>query len=137
VVLDACHSGNGQAFRAKKTIWTDTEIPSAERDWLATDLKATNKKTICFVHQRLDPAKNYTIKSAPAVRKILEDSGKVLAVFQGHAHVNNLAVINGIRYWTLSAMVDGPVAYSILEIKADNSIHLTGFRGHKSYDAAQ
>jgi len=137
VVLDACYTADGTAYGGKKIKWTDTEIPPAQRDWLAADLKATEKKTICFVHQRLDAANKYTIKSAPAVRKILEDSGKVLAVVQGHAHTNDLAVINGIRYFTLHAMVETDGAYSILEIKPDASLRLTGFRGHTIYDAAQ
>lgn len=137
VVLDACYSANGTAYGSKKVKWTDTEIPPFERDWLAADLKATDKKTVCFIHQKLDATDRHCVKSAPDVRKILEESGKVLAVFQGHAHTNDLVVINAIRYWTLSAMVQTPGAYSLLEIKPDNSLRLTGFRGHKSYNATQ
>lgn len=137
VVLDACYTADGTPYGAKKLRWTDTEIPPAERDWLTADLKATDKKTVCFIHQKMDTANKHTVNSAPAVRKILEDSGKVLAVFQGHAHTNDLAVINGIRYFTLHAMVETPGAYSLLEIKPDNSLRLIGFRGHKSYDATQ
>lgn len=136
VVLDACYRADGTPYGAKNFTWTDTDIPPAQRDWLAADLKATNKKTLCFIHQRLDVENKYAVKSAPVIRKILEGSGNVLAVFQGHAHTNDLVVINGIRYWTLAAMVDTPGAYSILEIKPDHSLRLAGFLGHKSYDTA-
>ncbi len=137
VVLDACTRADGQPYGGNKTKWTDTEIPPAQRDWLAADLQKTDKKTICFSHQRIDVANKFAVKSGETVRKILEDSGKVLAVFHGHAHDNRFSQINGVRYWTLSAMVDTPGAYSILEISDDNSIRLTGFLGHKSFTPAE
>jgi len=137
VVLDACYRADGTAYGGRKINWMDTEIPPSEREWLAADLKATCNKTICFVHQRIDAADKHSVKSAAAVRKILEDSGKVLAVFQGHAHTNHFTVINGIRYFTLAAMVDTAGAYSIVEVKSDGSLVLTGFRGQKSYGATE
>jgi alkaline phosphatase len=134
IVLDACYSPDGTTYGARKVNWVDTEIPPAEREWLAADLKATDKKTVCFVHQKMDIVNKHTIKSAPDIRKILEDSGKVLAVMQGHAHTNALVTINGIHYWTLHAMVETPGGYSLLEISTNNTLRLTGFRGHTTYE---
>ena len=51
-----------------------------------------------FAHQRLDVTNDYCIKNATDVRKVLEASGKVLAVFQGHNHKNDYNEIGGIHY---------------------------------------
>ncbi|MFN9977156.1 MAG: alkaline phosphatase, partial [Phycisphaerae bacterium] len=65
-------------------------------------------------------------------------SGKVLAVFQGHSHQNDLEEIGGIHYCTLVAMVEGSGVenngYSLMEIEPTGTIRLTGFRTQKSYD---
>ena len=63
------------------------------------------------------------MKNAPAIRAVLEASGKVLAVFQGHSHKNDLNEINGIHYCTLVAMVEGSGeknnGYALLDVLAD------------------
>lgn len=132
VVLDACFRADGVAYGRKNFHWTDTEIPSDERDWLAVDLGKTNKPTVIFAHQRLDLENNYAVKSSPEVRRILEKSGQVLAVFQGHSHKNEYREIRGIHYCTLRAMVEGSGkennGYGLLKMFPDGSMHLTGFR---------
>jgi len=69
------------------------------------------------------------------VRKVLEDSGKVVAVFQGHHHAGSYNLINGIHYYTLAAMCEGPYpennAYAIVEVLGDRMI-VTGNRAAKS-----
>jgi predicted phosphodiesterase len=137
VVLDACFRSDGEAYGRKNFQWTDTNIPIAELEWLAADLKANDKPVIVFAHQRLDVSNNYGVKNNAEVRTILESSGKVLAVFQGHNHQNDLKQIGGIHYCTLLAMVEGSGAenngYSLLEIEANNTIRLTGFRKQTSH----
>ena len=56
VILDACYRKDGLDYGRRNFDYRDTDIPAPERDWLAADLKATKKKTIVFVHQRLDLA---------------------------------------------------------------------------------
>ncbi|MBC8138370.1 MAG: metallophosphoesterase [Fibrella sp.] len=142
VVLDACFRADGTAYAPGEFKWTDTEIPAVERDWLEKDLQSATGKVLVFVHQRLDAPKNsdYLIHSAPAVRTILEKSGKVLAVFQGHSHQNELQVINTIPYLTMAAMIEGSgpenSGYSVLGVHPDNSLTLTGFRKHAAHPFA-
>ncbi|MHC4751588.1 MAG: hypothetical protein ACYTFW_17160 [Planctomycetota bacterium] len=66
------------------------------------------------------------------VRKILQASGKVLAVFQGHHHSGSYSHISGIHYYTLKALVEGSGpennSYAIAEVHPDNSITITGYR---------
>lgn len=137
VVLDSCFRGDGQPYGRKNSHWTDANVPAAELSWLEADLKGTDKQVVVFAHQRLDVSNNHSVKNNGDVRRILESSGRVLAVFQGHSHQNDLQELNGIHYVTLVAMVEGSGAenngYSLLEIEANGTLHLTGFRRQKSY----
>ncbi|NNE00028.1 MAG: alkaline phosphatase [Pirellulaceae bacterium] len=137
VVLDACFRGDGQPYGRKNFKWTDTNIPPAELEWLTADLAETDKQTIVFAHQRLDVSNHHGVKNNQAVRQILESSGKVLAVFQGHSHQNDLKQIAGIHYCTLVAMIEGSGAessgYSLLTITDDGTLSLRGFRKQDSH----
>lgn len=141
VVLDSCFRSDGVPYGRKNFKWTDPNIPAAELDWLKADLKATTKKTIVFAHQRLDVKNSHGVKNAASVRKVLEASGKVMAVFQGHSHKNDYKDISGIHYCTLVAMVEGqgPAnnGYSVLTMAGDGAIRLTGFRKQKGYEWAR
>lgn len=132
IALDACYRADGQPYGRENFDWTDANIPPAELEWLAADLKATDKPCLAFIHQRLDVANHYGVKNAPAVRKLLEQSGRVLAVFQGHYHRNDHREIGDIHYCTLHAVVDGSGpennAYATLDLFPDGSIRLDGFR---------
>jgi alkaline phosphatase len=140
VVLDGCFRKDGVAYGARNFAWNDSEIPEAQRDWLAESLEATSLPAVVFVHQRLDVTGDYAVRSAPAVREILERAGKVLAVFQGHYHENDYREIRGIHYVTLAALVEGAGAehnaYGILDIHADGSMRLRGFRRQASRETA-
>jgi alkaline phosphatase len=137
VVLDSCFRSDGQPYGRKNFVWTDANIPAAEIEWLEADLKASDTPVIVFAHQRLDVSNNHGVKNNADVRKVLEASGKVLAVFQGHSHKNDYNDIGGIPYCTLVAMVEGSGAgnngYSLMEIESNGTIHLTGFRKQKPY----
>ncbi len=138
VVLDACYRSDGKPYGRKNSKWNDANIPAAELDWLKADLKSAKGKVIVFVHQRLDVTNDYRIQNAPAVRKLLEESGKVLAVFQGHSHKNDHKEIAGIHYCTLTAMIEGSGAanngYSTVDVKADGTIVVAGFRNQQGYE---
>ena len=66
------------------------------------------------------------------MRQIIEQSGRVLAVFQGHRHDGGYSLIEGIHYYTLKAVVEGPGlennSYAIVEVRQDMSITITGYR---------
>ena len=137
IVLDACFRSDGQPYQRRNFDWTDPNIPPHEVEWLQADLARTGHKTIVFAHQRLDPAGNHSVKNAAHVRRALEASGKVLAVFQGHSHENHHALINGIHYCTLVGMVEGAGeqnnGYAMVDLLAGDVIRLTGFRRQNNY----
>jgi len=138
VVLDSCFRSDGEPYGRKNFVWTDPNIPVAELKWLQADLKATSKKTVVFAHQRLDVRNSHGVKNAAAVRRVLEASQKVLAVFQGHSHENAHKEIAGVHYCTLVAMVEGAGpennGYSLMSLAEDGTIRITGFRKQSPYN---
>lgn len=137
VVLDSCFRSDGEPYGRRNFKWTDPNVPAKELAWLEADLKASKRKAIVFAHQRLDVNNNHAVKNAAAVRKVLEASGNVLAVFQGHSHKNDYKHINGIHYCVHRAMVEGAGeennGFSTLDVFADGTLKLTGFRDQKNY----
>jgi predicted phosphodiesterase len=138
VVLDACFRSDGEPYRRRNFEWTDPNIPPAQVEWLAADLAKAKGPAVVFVHQRLDVGAPYGVKNAPAVRKVLEDSSKVRAVFQGHSHKNEVKEIGGIHYCVLTAMVEGSGAensgYATLDVFADGTMQVAGFRRQQDYE---
>lgn len=134
VVLDATFRQDGVPYDKGNFEWTDTYIPPAQLDWLREDLNNTQLPVIVFVHQLLDPEQTieHRIKNDAEVRQILEDSGQVLAVFQGHQHKGGYHLVNGIHYYTLIAMVDGSGpennSYAILDVYTNGDLIVNGFR---------
>jgi len=137
VVLDACFRSDGIAYQRRNFEWTDANLPSPEMEWLEADLAAATGPVIVFAHQRLDVENKHGVKNAAEVREILETTGRVLAVFQGHSHQNDHLEIGGIHYVTLRAMVEGGEpgnnGYSMLEIFPGGVIKLTGGALQESY----
>jgi predicted phosphodiesterase len=133
VVLDACFNSKMEPYARGNFSWSDANLPQEEREWLAKDLSKTKNKTVIFVHQRLDKDTSaHRVQNCSQVRKILEDAGNVLAVFQGHSHTDELEVVNDIRYATLAAMVEGQGAennsYGMVEVYPTGAVRLDGYR---------
>ncbi|NLT69485.1 MAG: alkaline phosphatase, partial [Verrucomicrobiaceae bacterium] len=137
IVLDACFRSDGVAYERKNFVWTDSNLPPAEVEWLRGDLTAATGPVVVFVHQRLDVEDNHGVKNAAAIRDLLEGSGKVLGVFQGHSHKNDRRELGGIHYTTLRAMVEGAGVenngYALLEIFPGGVMKLTGERLQESH----
>lgn len=138
IVLDSCFRTDGIAYGRNNFEWTDPNIPATELEWLEADLAATTKPTIVFAHQRLDVENHYGVRNAKQVRSLLETSGLVRAVFQGHSHRNDHNLINGIHYCTLVAMVEGSGiesnGYSLVDLLPNEMIRVTGYRKQAHYD---
>lgn len=132
LILDACFREDGTPYARKNFDWKDSNLPKEELSWLESELSKASGPVIVLAHQRLDMDKAHAVRNAAEVRALLEKSGKVLAVFQGHSHKNDHQQIAGIHYTTLVAMVEGSGAenngYTMLDIMADGSLRLNGFR---------
>ncbi len=132
VILDANYKSDGTDYNHGNFDWTDANIPPKEINWLRQNLAAARGPTIVFIHQLLDGSGSVYVNNAADIRPILEKSVKVAAVFQGHHHEGSYNHIEGIHYYTLKAMVEGPGkennSYAIVEILPDTSITITGYR---------
>lgn len=138
IVLDANFLEDGTAYDHGNYEWNETYVSEAEQAWLKKDLAGTKLPSIVFTHQQLGGLGMTDIQNAEAVRKILQDSGKVLAGFDGHNHGGGHNVIEGIHHYTLKAVVDGSgsenSSYAIVEILPDRNIVVTGYRKAVSQD---
>jgi len=132
IVLDANYNSKNQSYNKGNFAWTDANIPPAQLHWLRNDLAFNNKPTIVFCHQLLDGEGGLYVNNAAQVRKTLEDSNKVLAVFNGHHHGGQYSCINGIHYYTLKAVIEnsGPEnsAYATVEVYPDLSVNVIGYK---------
>jgi len=93
-------------------------ISDEQREWLEADLEKTEKPTMVFIHHSLadqDLTGNFWFEGKPDrclvenrkdIRKILEESGKVVAVVNGHLHWNKMDVHNGIPYFNVQSLVE-------------------------------
>lgn len=138
IVLDANYTREGISYNRGNFDWKDCHVPEEQLKWLEEDLRKHPRPAVVFIHQQLDgPAfgddhAKYCPDNADRVRAILERSGKVLVVFQGHYHEGGYNVINGIPYYTLKAVIEGDGAsnnsYAIVEIAKDLNIQIKGYR---------
>ncbi|HBJ83544.1 MAG TPA: alkaline phosphatase [Verrucomicrobiales bacterium] len=138
LILDSCFREDGTPYERKNFNWQDANLPRSELAWLESELGKAGGPVIVLAHQRLDLDKAHAVKNAAEVRSLLEKSGKVLAVFQGHSHKNDYQQIAGIHYTTLVAMVEGTgmesSGYTMLDVMGDSSLRLKGFRRQVNRD---
>ncbi len=119
VLLDANYRANGERFDVAGVEWTDSNLPADQLDFLKDVLQNTTKKCVVLIHENLDPTVevHHIVKNSEDARRIIKESGKVVAVLQGHYHNGNETVIDGIPYITLSAMCEGiQNSYRILDM---------------------
>lgn len=110
ILLDANYRRDGQPYTKGYNDWTDTFIPESQLDWLKNILKNGSGPAYVFIHQNTDdagrPGDPHLVANAAQVRGIIEESGRVKAVYQGHYHYGYFQEINGIPYITLRAMCE-------------------------------
>jgi 3',5'-cyclic-AMP phosphodiesterase len=94
------------------------ELPAAQIEWLKRDLAATKLPAIVLMHHPASEMRlegNRWFEKFPhvcrvverrALREVIQNSGKVLAVFNGHVHWNHFDVIAGIPYITLQSLIE-------------------------------
>lgn len=116
IFLDACHFFSGRPYTPGDTDWTDTFLP--DTDGLRARLAAVPGEAIVLMHQNIDPdiRADHSLKNAAEVRKILEESGKVHLVLQGHYHPGTENTHNGILYRTFPAMCERDDAVFVLKV---------------------
>ncbi len=96
----------------------EVRLPAAQLEWLRADLAGTRLPVVVFMHhsaseQELDDSRWWPgrahlalVKERADLRSILERSGRVRAVFNGHLHWNHLDVLGGIPYVTVQSLIE-------------------------------
>ena len=96
----------------------EVRIPQAQLEWLKDDLARTKLPVVVLMHhsaseQDLSDSSWFEglahlalVKERAELRRILEESGRVRAVFNGHVHRNHLDVIAGIPYVTIQSLIE-------------------------------
>ena len=140
LVLDPNYNADGSDYDKGNFDWTSSVVPPDQVEWLKAELSDTRLPVIVFIHQLIDSfsgiPEDYCVNNAVEIVRILETSGKVVAVFQGHYHNGYYSFRNGIHYYTMKAMVEGSLpennSYAIVEIDDHLNIMVSGFQNCES-----
>ena len=136
IVLDANFNADFTPYARGNFDWRKAYIPASQIEWLDAELtRHADEPTLVFLHQMLDSfsdiSKDLCVGNAEAVVEVLERHRQVLAVFQGHHHPGHYSHRRGIHYLTLQGMIEQAAptsAYAIVEVEADGTIRVEGFR---------
>lgn len=126
IVLDGCFTSEGESYEDTGWDWTDSLIPDHELQWLRETLDAAAGGAVVFCHQNLDAREGdpHVIRNAAEVRRILEESGKVMAVLQGHCHSGCRNEQKGILYHTFRALCEGNEIPCAMVMVGDHGIQI-------------
>jgi len=135
IVLDANYNEDSTPYDTGNFDWTKAYIPKNQQEWLQKELSSDNKFILIFIHQLLDNfsgvGEKLYVGNADEVMPLLEKSGNVLAVFQGHHHSGNYSFRNDIHYWTMKGMIEGDLpdnnSFAIMEVNQHGDISIDGF----------
>jgi len=145
VVLDVQYAADGTDL-ANTFTGVAGFVPETELAWLRADLAATDRPTIICVHQPLDESAadmeawgRATVFNQDAVRDLFVEDGDVIAVLQGHDHINDYQLLDGIHYITFEAMVDQntPATWAQIALNpVSRSLVIEGIGVQASYELA-
>jgi 3',5'-cyclic AMP phosphodiesterase CpdA len=111
----------GVHFSVLRTIEvTDVAIhlPEAQIEWLSADLAHSALPSVVLMHHpasemRLDGNRWFEkrphvcrVAERRALQRVVDESPRVVAVFNGHVHWNHFDVIGGVPYITLQSLVE-------------------------------
>ncbi len=122
IALDANYRSDMRRFDAAGELWTDSNLPPEQLEYLNKALAESTLPCVVLVHENLDTTithqpEHIVLNAAEANQIIARHSEKVRIVIQGHYHPGSDAVVDGVRYLTLPAMCEGTGnAYTILEL---------------------
>ncbi len=137
VVLDSCFRCDEIPYGRCEYDWRNASVPGAQLDWLGNDLSRNKLPVIVFSHHRLDIEGDYAATNGAAVRSVLEQTGRVKVVLQGHHHRNDCGVINGVHYLTLTSLVEGrdadDTAYAMMSCGGNGRMRIDGIGRQASY----
>ena len=115
--VDLNYTAEGVRYKPHGFHWDDVGLPDPEE--LRQRLADIEGEAYLFMHQNIDlavPAADHRAANADEVCRIIEESGKVKAVYQGHFHWGHRSQRNGVDYVTLPAMAVYDDTHKIIEV---------------------
>lgn len=114
--LDACYFKNGNHYLPGDTDWKDTFYPHIEV--LKTQIDEATGIVYLFMHKNVDPnvREDHRLYNFHEINRILQESKKVKAVYQGHYHLGRESKHGNMEYFTFPAMCENEDAYYVLNI---------------------
>jgi predicted phosphodiesterase len=134
IVMDGNYTADGKDYNKDNFRNVLSYIPEDQVKWLKEDLELNKLPAIVFVHQLLGDSKGMkkSAQNAPEVRNILEQSGNVLCVFEGHVNSERHSVIKHIHYYSLISTVEGKGpknnTYVVVDVHKSGYIRIHGYR---------
>lgn len=119
ICLDANFEKDMSHYSPDGFDWIDTNLPQEQLDFLEKSIAESTKECIVAVHEPIDSQTEevFRVNNAEDVRKIIEKSGKVKLVIQGHMHEYYDVYENGVRYITVTGICkDVQNRYMLLEM---------------------
>lgn len=115
VFLDACYFRSGKRYGPGDSDWTDTFLPDARA---LEELLKDPCKTYIFMHQNIDPEirHDHRLYNADELLRIIEQSGHVKTVYQGHYHWGHKTHHNGVEYVTFPAMCENENCWFVVDL---------------------
>ena len=115
--IDLNYTADGVRYHPHSFAWDDVGLPDPAA--LADKLADCDGDVYLFTHQNVDisiPAADHRAANAEEICRIIEESGKVKAVYQGHFHWGHRCERNGVDYVTLPAMAVYDDTCQIIEV---------------------
>ena len=139
IVLDACYRADGAPYCRGNFSWKEAFVPAEQVAFLKAELAAATGPCVPILHQQLDAEDETCVRNAAEIRDVLEKSGKVKLVVQGHFHEGSFREVNGIGYFTSPASVLNAApanAFSLVEVFPSGGVRITGYHGAKGMETA-
>ena len=132
VILDSTYNPDDSHFSEDNFDWRFGQISEKEKTWLKK-LLSDGKRTFLFTHYNLyfDPSEEYSewyqVTNHAEICDILETSGCVEAVFQGHHHTYDSQMHRGIRFVNIPSPERSPEYcekdFPVVEILEDGFLY--------------
>lgn len=118
IILDSCFTPDGASFMDAPHVWNECCLPQEQLAFLSAELRRC-ENAIVYVHSPIAlpehpdaDIRNYIAKHSEEARGIIERSGVVRLVVQGHFHAGGQIILGGIPYITQTALEFGGQAHA-------------------------
>lgn len=139
IVIDSSINDISKPFPETEIQWDNCNVDPCQLDWLKSELRGSKTPVLVFTHAPLmlkewDVENPHLIKNRREIIEIIENSGKVKAVFSGHYHNGCMGVRYGISHIVFgSAGKYGPDTFAVVEVSEDRLI----IEGHGLNESAE